>query len=369
MAKKKKASSASTTKSKRIERPYPRYTLGEALKIAIAMKEKNGGNPWSPKEVADAIGVSAKTNNFFYLAAASREYGLTTGSRDSKAIELTPLGRDLVYAPDAETEMRLKREAFLKVEKFRQVLDYYKGNLLPEMKYLRNTLEKQFDLMPDTHEEFSKVFRENCEYLRIGSGYQTTSANGRDTSKASPGDSSTAPGRETVTLAEPDTDTGLTVFVIMPFRERDAKHPGGFFSEVLQSLITPAGRQAGFTVTTANRQGSDVIQSTIVNDLLKADLVIADLTEHNPNVLFELGLRMAFDKPVALIRAKGTDAIFDVDNMLRVYDYDPNLWASSIERDLPKLVQHIKGTWDGRDSDKTYMKLLGRSPATKEAAM
>lgn len=39
---------------------------------------------------------------------------------------------------------------------------------------------------------------------------------------------------------------------------------------------------------------SEVIQSTIVNDLDAADLVIVDLTEHNPNVLFELGMRIGF---------------------------------------------------------------------------
>jgi hypothetical protein len=33
--------------------------------------------------------------------------------------------------------------------------------------------------------------------------------------------------------------------------------------------------------------------------------VLADLTEHNPNVLFELGLRMAVNKPIALVKAKG----------------------------------------------------------------
>jgi hypothetical protein len=48
------------------------------------------------------------------------------------------------------------------------------------------------------------------------------------------------------------------------------------------------------------------MQATIVNQLLDADLVIADLTENNPNVLFELGLRLSEDRPVALIRAKGT---------------------------------------------------------------
>lgn len=52
-----------------------------------------------------------------------------------------------------------------------------------------------------------------------------------------------------------------------------------------------------------------MIQSTIVNELLEADLVIADLTDNNPNVLFESGLRMAEEKPVALIKAAGTGQI------------------------------------------------------------
>ena len=166
-----------------------------------------------------------------------------------------------------------------------------------------------------------------------------------------------------VTVAEPEQETGLKCFAIMPFVERDSSHSAGFFAEVLRSLISPAGRKAGFTVSTAKRQGSDVIQSTIVNDLLSADLVIADLTEHNPNVLFELGMRMAFDKPVALIRAKGTGQIFDVDNMLRVYEYNPNLWTTTVERDLPKIIEHIKATWENRESDKSYLKILKQQGA------
>jgi hypothetical protein len=76
--------------------------------------------------------------------------------------------------------------------------------------------------------------------------------------------------------------------------------------------------------------------------------------------MFELGLRMMQDRPVALIRAKGTAGIFDVDNMLRVYDYDPNMWPSTIAQDVPALRDHIAGSWDNRDSDTTYMKLLRR---------
>jgi hypothetical protein len=144
----------------------------------------------------------------------------------------------------------------------------------------------------------------------------------------------------------------------MPFVERDSKHASGFFAEVLRSLITPAAKASEFTVKTANRQGSDLIQSTIVNDLIEADLVIADLTEHNPNVMFELGVRMAEDKPVVLVKAQGTGPLFDVDNMLRVFEYSPNLWQTTTEKDMPNLRDFIKGAWDNRESEKSYMKIL-----------
>ena len=96
-------------------------------------------------------------------------------------------------------------------------------------------------------------------------------------------------------------------------------------------------------------------------------MVIADLTAHNPNVLFELGVRMAQDKPVALIKSTGTGKIFDVDNMLRVFEYDRNLWRSTIEHDLPKLKEHIKAAWENRDSNLSYMKILrkGNSAPTQ----
>jgi len=75
-------------------------------------------------------------------------------------------------------------------------------------------------------------------------------------------------------------------------------------------------------------------------------LVIVDLTEHKPNVLFELGMRIAFNKPVCLIRARGTAPIFDIDHMLRVFDYNPCLWASTPAADVPALsVARGRGLW------------------------
>jgi hypothetical protein len=146
-------------------RPYPRASLEQAVRIPLAIKNNNGGNPWPPQEVAAAVGMSAQTPGFFYLAAASRDFGLTEGSRDSELISLTEAGRDVVYAPSKEEENAALRTALLKVEIFRKVLEYYKSSNLPEMQYLGNTLVRDFDLDPAFHEDFSKLFRENCTLI------------------------------------------------------------------------------------------------------------------------------------------------------------------------------------------------------------
>ncbi len=352
MAKSKPAASdGAKGDKKKLKWSFPRVTLEQALRIPIAIKDLNGGNPWEPEEIRKAISASTG-NSYFYLTAGSRDYGLTVGTRDTEKISLADLGRDIVYAGNPTVEGELKMRAFLGVEVFKRVLEYYKGSNLPEMKYLGNTLQREFQLAPETHEEFSRVFRENCKYLGITSGTVITP----EPSSTDSSTGTTTPG--TVTLAEAGGTSKLTAFVIMPFVERDPKHATGFFLEVLRSLITPAAKDSGFTVKTANRQGSDLIQSTIVNDLLEADLVIADLTEHNPNVMFELGVRMAQDKPVVLIKATGTGPLFDIDNMLRVFEYSPNLWQTTTEKDFPLLRDFIKGAWENRESDKTYMKIL-----------
>lgn len=355
-ATKKKAVKRNSDKSMKPSRNYPSITLEKSLIIAQKIKELNGGNPWAPREVARAVKIG-DTSKFFYYCAASRDFGVTIGSSNTDEISLTELGRQLVYAPDEDTEYKKKLQCFLKIEIFKNVLEYYKGNNLPEMKYLGNTLEDKFKLHPEFHEEFSLVFRENCNDLKITQGVHFENGSINVSQTVSDKRSQTIIVGET----KKGSKGGLKAFVIMPFSEKNDKRSTGFFKEVLNSLLIPAGIDAGFTVETANKQGSDVIHSTIINDLLEADLVIADLTDHNPNVLFELGMRMHADLPVALIKTNDTGKIFDVDNMLRVYEYNPNLWKSTIETDVKELIEHFKAAWENRASEQTYMKILRRS--------
>jgi hypothetical protein len=240
----------------------------------------------------------------------------------------------------------------------RRVLEHYGGNNLPEKQYRENTLFTKFNLDPSVQDEFVDLLNKNSRFTGIGERLESALARPPATTTLSG-----SPGAEVETIAQPSevTDETPVCFVIMPFVEHDEdRYTTGFFGEVLESLFKPAITDAGLQVRTAQRQGSDLIHSTIINELLRADLVLADLTEHNPNVLFELGMRIAENKPVVLVRATGTGRIFDVDHVLRIQEYSPNLWPSTVATDKPLLEAHIKAGWDNRESAETYRNILTR---------
>lgn len=351
-----KATTTGRTRAASVPRSYPRRTLEEALRIPNALKDKNGGQAWAPDQVASAVGMGM-SGAYFYLTSASRDFGLTEGTRDATSISLTELGRKAVYPGAPQDRVDALLEAFFKIEIFKKVVEYYNGSKLPDEPYRSNTLTTTFGLDESIVEEFVGLFEKNARFVGVGTDWNGKARTGVAAAESKP----LAPGTSASTVIgtpSKKTDTGLKCFIAMPFSEKTEEYPIGFFKEVQESLLEPAITAAGFEAMTARRAGSDVIQSTIVNDLLDADLVVIDLTEHNPNVLFELGMRMHADKPVALIRAKGTGPIFDVDNLLRVEEYSPNLWPSTVKRDIEVLRDHIKGAWDNRETTQTFMQIL-----------
>ena len=97
-----KKTSAKLAKAAASKSPkFPKTTLEKALQIPFAIKDKNGGNPWEPEEIRQAVAVS-QGNTWYSQTAASRDYGLTSGTRDVPPISLTELGREIVYAPNRD---------------------------------------------------------------------------------------------------------------------------------------------------------------------------------------------------------------------------------------------------------------------------
>lgn len=344
-------SKAKTVRKAKPKKEFPQYGIEESKAVLEVIKEKNAGNPWSPADVATALDMG-KGNNFFYLTASSRDYGLTVGTRESTKIEIAEIGHKFAYPKTPKEEFEAVKSAFLNVALFKKVYEYYQGKNLPEIQYLKNTLKTEFGVDESLQDEFYDIYQKNLKYLK-----KIEDKTGIIESEESSG-TDVKSSETSIVLGESKNSGGLVAFVAMPFSEKTSNYPKGYFDEVLKHLITPAAVKANFNAKTAKKAGSEVIQSTIVNDLDSADLVIVDLTEHNPNVLFELGMRIAFNKPVCLIRAKGTAPIFDIDHMLRVYDYNPCLWPSTLEQDIPALTEHIAETWNSKGKERTYLSIL-----------
>ncbi|MBB1023373.1 MULTISPECIES: hypothetical protein [unclassified Dietzia] len=112
------------------------------------------------------------------------------------------------------------------------------------------------------------------------------------------------------------------------------------WEHVIESLFVKAVERAGFTAIRPAAQGSHLIHGQIISHLSNADLVLCDLSRHNPNVFFELGVRTSLNLPVALVRDDHTSLPFDTSG-INTHIYSSSLRGWEIEDEQERLVRHI----------------------------
>lgn len=133
-------------------------------------------------------------------------------------------------------------------------------------------------------------------------------------------------------------------FVIMPFTTPDG-YESDHFKKIYDQLFEPAIKKAGFEPHRVDEDCvSNTIQNRIIERLVKAPMVLCDLSTRNPNVLYELGLRHAFDKPVLLVQEEGTQGIFDIANITTISYRSGRIYDEILE-DQDKIARSIKETY------------------------
>ncbi|EPB8258589.1 hypothetical protein ACRTGY_001351 [Clostridium perfringens] len=158
-----------------------------------------------------------------------------------------------------------------------------------------------------------------------------------------------------------------TCFVIMPISDNN-NYEKGHFNFVYEDIFKPAIESAGFKPYRVDEnKSSSVIHLEIIKALLDAPMAICDLSSKNPNVLYELGIRQAFDKPVVLVGDNNPGEIFDIGN-INTYKYDKVLSYRSVIKDQNEISEMIKKTYDnhnkGIDSN-SLIKLLNINSAAQ----
>jgi len=149
--------------------------------------------------------------------------------------------------------------------------------------------------------------------------------------------------------------TGKTCFVISPIGV-NASPQRKRADSVLKHIFKPALEPLGYTVVRADeisQPGSITLQ--VLERVLESDLVIADLTDHNPNVFYELAVRHASERPVIHAISSEQTIPFDVADLRTVkiaMDLD------GAEQAKAEIVAQAKEIEAGR-SGTTPVKLAG----------
>lgn len=136
-------------------------------------------------------------------------------------------------------------------------------------------------------------------------------------------------------------------FVIMPISDQ-GDYTIGHFTKVYEQIIKPSIEEAGYEAYRVDENNiCDSIIGKIFDAIQECPMAVCDLSNRNPNVLYELGLRQAYDKPVVLIQDDKTDKIFDVSGISTVFYKSARLYEDVIEA-RTKIKEAILSTKEGK---------------------
>lgn len=137
----------------------------------------------------------------------------------------------------------------------------------------------------------------------------------------------------------------IKIGYVMPIAKTDG-YPDSHWSDVMSIIsdtLTRIEARPGRMVS----DGGEIttIHSRIVNNLNDDDLIICDVSSRNPNVMFELGMRIAFDKPVIIIKDDVTDYCFDSGTIEHI-GYPKDLRHGLINKFQNSLAAKIIATFE-----------------------
>lgn len=122
--------------------------------------------------------------------------------------------------------------------------------------------------------------------------------------------------------------------------------------QILEHIIGPVVSECGYLALRADQMPKPgMITSQVIQQLIDAALVIADLTDYNPNVFYELAVRHAFRRPVIQLIQAGQSLPFDVAGLRTIFVNHQDLDSvAACRRDLRKHIEEIRNGGDEADS-------------------
>lgn len=103
-----------------------------------------------------------------------------------------------------------------------------------------------------------------------------------------------------------------TCFVIMPFTKTTEEHTEDYWTKHFETFLKPLIEEnQNFEARRSEALRGDILRQ-IITDLVVSRIVVAELTDYNPNVFWELGVRQSFKHGTITIAEDGTKLPFDI---------------------------------------------------------
>ncbi len=149
----------------------------------------------------------------------------------------------------------------------------------------------------------------------------------------------------------------MRVFVIRPFGVKEGidfdRVQAELIDAALRKLETPENPISGGTTGLISKQGN--IREDMFRMIVASDLVIADVSIHNANAFYELGIRHALRPGHTFLLRSKTDHAYPFDLQTdRYFLYD----ASDPARDVDGLVEALRSTLASIERDSPVFALL-----------
>jgi hypothetical protein len=110
---------------------------------------------------------------------------------------------------------------------------------------------------------------------------------------------------------------------------------------LLEFVIRPAAVTCGYRAFRADEEASSgIITDHVIANLLNSPMVVADLTERNSNVFYELAVRHMIKKPVVHVIRAGDAVPFDIMSLRVLQLDDPDL--ENVTKSQQLLCEFIK---------------------------
>ena len=162
--------------------------------------------------------------------------------------------------------------------------------------------------------------------------------------------------KQSVTNDEAQAETLPTCGIVMPISTFDDCSEEHWY-DVRQILVT-AIEDAGFApILVSDAEDIGVIQKRIIQNVYSNPIVVCDVSGKNPNVMFELGMRLAFDKPTLIVKDDKTTYSFDTAPIEHL-EYPRDLRFPKIVDFQTRLAEKIQGTHKSATTDPNYTTFL-----------